>query len=493
MSLYSLLHAHLGLTMGPLSIVAISAVLVMLIELLLPTRFLQLPVWLSLLGLLVALVDAFIHLSQVPQYSLDTLVSDGLASILTCLILLLSLLLLLFHVDELKSQTNQFPREGAYLFLFATAGALAMVTAVDLVTLYVGLELLSVSSYILVAMTRKRLALEGGMKYLVLGGVGSALFLYGASFIYGMTGQTNLYTIARMSHQLWLLNPAIVVLSFLLMLCGLGVKLSLVPFHYWTPDAYEGASASVAGFLASVSKSATFAMTLRVLLYLFLGSTHDVFPYVAAMAALTMVAGNLLALGQNKLRRLLAVSSVAQAGYLLIPIALLAQATPNTWPLVYNSLVFYLVSYSIVTIGAFAVLSILEQRYEVQEIADLSRLPRQYRWLRAAFACFLLGFAGMPLTSGFMGKLYLLIAALRLHELWLGVLLFAVSVISFYYYLKPIRTMYQKQLFTDNGEGQAVSRQTATQTVIAFCVLVTLLLGVWPGILLQAFSHVQWY
>lgn len=113
MSLYSLLHAHLGLTMGPLSIVAISAVLVMLIELLLPTRFLQLPVWLSLLGLLVALVDAFIHLSQVPQYSLHTLVSDGLASILTCLILLLSLLLLLFHVDELKSQTNPFPREAA--------------------------------------------------------------------------------------------------------------------------------------------------------------------------------------------------------------------------------------------------------------------------------------------------------------------------------------------------------------------------------------------
>ncbi|WP_258111041.1 NADH-quinone oxidoreductase subunit N [Alicyclobacillus sp. SP_1] len=498
MSLATLLQAHLWTTMGPLFVVGMTAIVVMVLELFLPAASRKFIVLLAALGVVVAGVVLVHTMSVPPELSLDTMVSDGLATVSSMLLLATGLLVLLLHLDV--NESEEMPRESSFLLLFALVGALAMVTAVNLVALYIGLELLSVSSYVLVALRKRhrQASVEGSMKYLVMGGIGSAVFLYGVSFIYGLTGQTSLYALAQASLSLWQHDAAIAVIAFLLIVVGLGIKLSLVPFHMWTPDAYEGAPSSVAALISTLSKTATFALALRVLVYIFNGGAHDLFPYIAVLAAITMLAGNWLALTQHNLRRLLAFSSVAQAGYLLIPIALFGTASVREWPDLYDNLLFYLAVYTFLTIGAFAVLHLLEHHRDVTMADGLTGFAKKSPWLAASFIVFLLGLAGMPLTGGFVGKFYIFTSTVQTGVLWLGIVLFATSVLSFFYYFGLIRTMFQSPLPTygDAAQGQAEGRTpvpVATGIVIALCLFGTVALGVVPGILLHPLALVQWF
>ncbi|MCL6626805.1 MAG: NADH-quinone oxidoreductase subunit N [Alicyclobacillus shizuokensis] len=484
-----LIHQPYWLTMGPLLIVSVTAFVVMILEFIFlkgPRRWL---VWPALAGVLAALVPAVEHLWAKPTAALNTVMIDGFASVFTLLILVSAALILLFSYAY--SAERPLAAEHTYLILFGVAGALAMASALDLITLYIGLELLSVASYVLVAVRRKSVrAVEGGVKYLIMGSVGSAVLLYGMSFIYGISGTTSLVQLGQLGGQLYQQYPAIVLLGFILMLSGMGFKLSLVPFHMWTPDAYDGAPSPISSFLATLSKVAVFAMLLRMLLFIFNGVATEVFYWAGIFAAATMLAGNLLALPQRNMKRLLAFSSVAQAGYALIPLALIG---PNytDWTGLFDSLAFYLFAYTFMTIGAFAVVSVVGRARQTSTDDALDGLYQRSPWLAGALTVFLLSLAGMPLTGGFLGKFYIFVETIHFQTVWLGILLFVASIVSFYYYLGWVRHMFRRD--ADTAAVQPIHAGPVMNLVVALCVAGTLVLGVVPAALLHPLQWVQWF
>jgi NADH-quinone oxidoreductase subunit N len=435
---------HYFETMGPMFVLTVTAFIVMILELVFQHGKRRYLTTISILGVVVALAVqiAAVHPSQL--LTLNTMVSDGLGVVFSVLLLITGLLIFLFTYDY--QGKTKLAAEHTYLILFALIGGLAMATSIDLVTLYVGLELLSVSSYVLVAVRKRSIrSVEGGIKYLVIGSIGSATLLYGLSFLYGLTGSTNLYNIGRLSNTLWTSFPALALIAFIFILAGLGVKLSLVPFHMWTPDAYDGAPAPISAFLATLSKSAAFIMLLRVLLYAFNGMAAHVFYFAAILSAVTMVIGNLLALPQPNMKRLLAFSSIAQAGYILIPIALFGSSNPYDWYGLYDNIIFYLFGYTFMTVGAFAIVHVVSHDRKTIDSEALVGLWKRSPWLTYAMTIFLLSLAGMPLTAGFVGKFYIFMSTLHLHAVWLGIVLFVASVISFFYYFGWIRKMFQSE------------------------------------------------
>lgn len=487
----SMLHQHYFATMGPLMIVTVTAFVVMILEFVFRKGSRRWLTILSLLGVLVALGDTVMHLHATVQLTLNMMVDDGLAEIFSLLLLITSLLVLLFTFDY--QGKIAVAAEHTYLILFALAGALAMVSAVDLVTLYVGLELLSVASYVLVALRRKSLrSVEAGAKYLVMGAIGSAILLYGLSFLYGISGSTNLLTIGQNSTVMWQTYPAISTLAFLLILAGLGVKLSLVPFHMWTPDAYDGAPAPISSLVATLSKSATFVMLLRILLYAFNGQVDRVFYWTGILAVITMGVGNLLALPQRNMKRLLAFSSIAQAGYLMIPFALIGTSNSWDWSGLYDNLAFYLFGYTFMTIGAFAVVYVVSQKRQSLHSDALLGLWQDAPWLASAMTIFLLSLAGMPLTAGFIGKFYIFMNTIHFHQVWLGIVLFAASVVSFYYYFGWIRKMFQPKKETEVAVDTAVHASGMMHVLLTLCVFGTLILGIVPALLLHPLLGMNW-
>ncbi|MCL6548585.1 MAG: NADH-quinone oxidoreductase subunit N [Alicyclobacillus sp.] len=484
-----MLHQPYWVTMGPLLVLTVAAFLVMVLEFLFRKGDRRWLAAVSMAGVAGALAVAILHYFAQPQIALNTMVVDPMGNVFSILILIGTLLVLLFSWDY--ARRVQVPAEHTYLILFAVVGALAMATAVDMITLYVGLELLSVSSYILVAVRRRSArSVEGGVKYLLMGSIGSAVLLYGMSFIYGITGQTSLLEIGMGMQDTWASYPAIVVLSFVLILVGMGVKLALVPFHMWTPDAYDGAPSPISAFVATVSKAAAFIMLLRIGLFMFGNNASDLFYWVSILAAATMIVGNVIALPQRNMKRLLAYSSVAQAGYVLVPVALFGSSTPAEWYGLFDSLSFYLFAYTFMTIGAFAVVHVVARARGTVDSDALIGLYQRSPWLAGALTVFLLSLAGMPLTSGFIGKVYIFADAVHMRGLWLGVLLFVTSVVSFFYYFGWIRKMFQQEPV---GDVQPIPAGGLMNTLLGVCVLGTLVLGVAPAALLHVLQVTKWF
>lgn len=447
-----MLHQPYWATMGPLIVVVITAFVVMILEFSIRRGDRRWLAGTSMVGVAVALVVALVHFNQPPQTALNTMYADAFGSIFSILLLISALLILLFTIDY--AGKHKVAAEHTYLILFGVAGALAMATAIDLVTLYVGLELLSVSSYVLVAL-RKRVvrSVEGAAKYLIMGSIGSAVLLYGMSFIYGISGTTSLTAIGAQGATLWAHYPAVVLLSFLLMLSGMGVKLSFVPFHMWTPDTYEGAPAPISAFLATLAKTAAFAMLVRMMLYIFNAAGSHIYFWAAILAAITMIVGNLIALPQRNMKRLLAFSSVAQAGYVLVPLALFGTVDPLggtaqllDWESLFSSIAFYLFAYTFMTIGAFAIVHIVSYSRSSIDDEALVGLYRRSPWLAIALTVFVLSLAGAPLTGGFLGKFYIFTDTLHMGYAWLGIILFGTSVISFFYYFGWLRKVFRSDL-----------------------------------------------
>lgn len=475
--------------MGPMIVLTITAFVVMILEFLFRNGNRRWLAGVSLVGVVVALVVAIVHFPIQATVTLNTVVLDAFASVFTVLILITTGLVLLFTLDY--NGKNQLAAEHTYLILFGAVGALAMASAIDLITLYVGLELLSLSSYVLVAVRRKNArSLEGGVKYMIMGSIGSAVLLYGMSFIYGIGGTTNLLQLASAETTLWSQYPAVVLLSFLLMLSGMGFKLSLVPFHMWTPDAYDGAPAPISAFLATLSKTAAFGMLLRMLLFIFNGTASHFFYWAAILAAITMIVGNFIALPQRNMKRLLAFSSVAQAGYLLVPFAMFGSSPYYDWVALFDSISLYLFAYTFMTVGAFAVVYLVSRDKNSVDSDALIGLYQRSPWIAVALTIFLLSLAGMPLTAGFVGKFYIFTNTIHLHYAWLGIVLFATSVVSFYYYFGWIRKVFQKEPL---GDVQHLSAGGAMHTLLGICVAGTIVLGVAPATLLHVLLTTKWF
>ncbi|PWI58021.1 hypothetical protein BM613_06210 [Sulfoacidibacillus thermotolerans] len=477
--------------MGPELIVIGGAFLIMLIELLLPQQQRKVTPWLAVIDvLLAALVTIARFGGGILLYSNADYVVDGFSSLFKLLILLGTFFVLLLAIAEQRKQS--LPYEYSYLMLFASGGAMIITSGIDLVLLYVGLELLSIATYILVALNRKDArSSEGGLKYLIIGSIASASILYGLSFLYGVAGSTNLGQIAVTLQNAWANDGTILFVSFALILAGVAVKISVVPFHLWTPDVYEGAPTPVTAYLAVISKAAVIAFFLRVFLFVYGAKYQDWWLVIAWLAVLTMIIGNFGALAQRNVKRILAYSSIGQVGYLLMPFAAIGQTqnVNDMWQAL-SATVFYLFAYAFMTIGAFAIFGKVAQMRGSEQVEAFAGLYRTHPWLAAMMAIFLLSLAGLPLTGGFFGKFMIFLVAFNAGQYWLGVILFATSAVAFYYYFGILKAIFVQEPPADVESSRSGSMLTV---LVGLCALGTLVLGLLPDPFLHILNTVHWF
>jgi len=398
-------------------------------------------------------------------------VLDRFALFVNVVVCLAGALVLLLSVGYVRRQRAE---GGEYyvLVLFAALGMMLMASAVDLLMVFLGLELMSLALYVLAGFFRTRAASnESAMKYFLLGAFASGFFLYGIALLYGATGTTSLARLAGAVADPGAGRGPLVLAGLGLLLVGFGFKTSAVPFHQWAPDVYEGAPTAVAAFIATGSKAAAFAALLRVL-----GALRPVeadwLRLVWILAVLTMTLGNVVALAQQNLKRMLAYSSIAHVGYMLVGLAALGGAGGA-------AVLFYLLVYSFATIGAFGVILLLEREgVEAVELAAYGGLAARHPVLALALAVFMLSLIGMPPTAGFIGKFYLFSAAVERDLIWLVVIAVLNSVVAAYYYLRLIVYMYMRE---PEGAEVRAALTPAAWVSLAVAVAGTVVLGVLPG------------
>ncbi len=361
-------------------------------------------------------------------------------------------------------------RAGEYygLILFGAVGMTLMSSAVELVLIFIALEISSISSYVLAGFRRREASSsESSLKYFLLGSFATAFFLYGVALMFGATGSTNITAISQALQAKGV--PRLAYVAVALMFVGLGFKVASAPFHVWTPDVYEGAPAPIVALMSTGSKAAAFAVLLRVMFEI---NTPGRFWLIWVSAALSMTLGNLSALVQDNVKRLLAYSSIAHAGYLLVAFA--AQPGPGI-----SAAMFYTASYAAMNVGAFAVVSHFagaEERYVT--LADYAGLGRRSPLLAATLTIFLLSLIGIPITGGFFAKFYVFSAALKSGLVWLTLIGLLNSAIGAYYYLRIIVMMYMRE---PKGEITVRRIPASLGVALALSVLATLYLGVLPG------------
>jgi NADH-quinone oxidoreductase subunit N len=379
---------------------------------------------------------------------------------------------------------------GAYaaLLLAAALGMMVLVSSRELVTMYVGLETSAVSLYGLAALAKEDvLSLEAGIKYLVIGALASGVLLYGLALVYAATGTTSLEGIrAALGHTPSPLSAAGIVLVLL----GVGFKITMVPMHVWTPDVYQGAPTPVSAFLSVVSKSAGFVFAIRMFSFAFADLRQVWEPFVMAGAVLTMTVGNLAAIAQPSAKRLLAYSSISQAGYLLVGFL----GTPASGT---SAVLFYLFVYMLANVAAFAVVIAFSAATGSDRLDDFAGLSRRSPVLALVFAFSLLSLAGIPPLGGFIGKLYLFSAAMERGYLWLVIIAALNSVVSLYYYLLVLRRMYMTEAPLASGPlgagplPAALPVSIPVKAVLLLTTVGTFWLGILPGPLMRLLSDVS--
>lgn len=365
--------------------------------------------------------------------------------------------------------------EALALILLAATGFSLMAASMHLVMMFLGLEIGSIALYVLAGITRERAdSDEAAIKYFLLGSVASAVFIYGVSLVYAGTGQLGLGDIRGYLAGIVLLRPAVVLIGMVLVVVGLAFKVSAAPFHAWAPDVYQGAPAGLVGFMASVAKVGGFAGLIRVLQTGFPGLAEDWRPIVAGIAALSMVVGALAAVVQDDVRRMLAYSGVAHAGFILTGLMAGAPGVGVMW--------FYLAVYTVQLVGAFGVVAAVSGASGSRsDISAFAGLARRNPYLAVTFAVVLLGMSGLPLTSGFIAKFGVFQMAWIGGYQWLVVVALLASVVAFFFYLRVI-----VQMFMEDGEGKALVQTPApARAVLVGTAVATIALGVFPGPLLD--------
>jgi NADH-quinone oxidoreductase subunit N len=405
--------------------------------------------------------------------------SDVFSFFFRLLVGLVAVLVVLAADSYLERENLPFAEFYA-LLLFATAGMGVLASARELLTAFIGLELSSISSYILAGFRRDSTkSSEASLKYFLLGSFATAFFLYGIALVYGATGTTNL---GRMDDADP--NSNLLKLGLSLILIGIGFKVAAAPFQIWTPDVYEGAPTPVTALFSAGPKAAAFALLLRIFASV-PAATHFWFWAFWVLAALTMFAGNLGALLQTNVKRLLAYSSIAHAGYILVAFAavtfmandLNGGATPA-----YAAVLFYLLSYALVKIGAFTIVSEIGGWGEKNlTLDDYAGLAQRQPVAAAALSLYLLSLLGLPVTAGFFGKFYIFKAAVNSHLIWLAVLMAINSIIGAYYYLRVIVVMYMREGSAEAMAAAPVRFPVAVNVVLAVTAIGTVYFGLFPN------------
>ena len=433
--------------------------------------------WTMLVLLALTAVAVVISSNVVPNVSQ----SEGFASMFALdgfaiffkLLFIVTIAMVTLLSDDFFRGTRYSPWEYYSLLAFALCGMLFMVSGIHLASIYVGLELMSLSSYILAGYYKnEQKSTEAAMKYFVLGAVSSAILLYGISLIYGVTGSLALGDISRSMSTL-VTNDA---LMFGIMLLGAGLcfKIAAVPFHMWTPDVYEGAPTPITAFLSTASKAAAFAIFARIF---YVGMHHfrlDWQNVLAAIAALSMIVGNFAAITQDNVKRMLAYSSIGHAGYVLLGVIAISKMG------LYGVLV-YSVVYIFATLGIWATVLMLERHeYAGESVNDFDGLHRRAPFFAFAMIVFLLSLGGIPPTAGFIGKYFLFYAAVGAGFGWLAIIAVLMSAVSMFFYFRLVMAMYLKE-----GKEAVVTSSGGLKLVVAVALIVTLLFGILPTPLIQ--------
>ena len=440
----------------------------------------------SLIGLVVAGGFTVAMLGgSFPAIFNNMLAVDNFALFFKLLFLVIAFLVILASVDYV-TKFERFQGEYYALILLSTLGMMLMAATADLISIYISLELTSISLYALVGFLKDKKSTEASLKYLLLGAIASAVLLYGMALIFGFTGKTQLGEIAQdiqaMPAQTLLASPAL-VLGMVLLIAGFGFKIAAVPFQMWVPDVYEGAPTPVTAYLSVASKAAGFAIILRVFFSAF-GMPEwlslDWGIIFAVMAAIGMTLGNIVAIPQNNIKRMLGYSSIAQAGYLMVGLAAVG-FSPATDILGRSGILFFLASYALTNMGAFIAIIAISNKLNSDLIDDYAGMGRRSPLIALALTLCLISLIGMPPAAGFMAKFYIFSAAVQHNLLWLVIIAVINSVISAYYYLRVVKVMW----FGESVSTEKVPSSGALRLALSLSCLGVLLLGIIPGYIMK--------
>ncbi len=427
---------------------------------------------LGIVGLIGAAISTFLLWNR-NATSFDMVVADNFGLFVTWILILVGILSIAFSSPVVEREGLPLGEYYA-LMLFATAGMILMAMASDLLLIFLALEVLSLAVYVLTGIRRdSAVATEAAMKYFLLGAFASAFFLYGIAFTWGVTGSTNLTKIgAAIAAQSMAPSPMLLFAMGMLFV-GFAFKVSAVPFHMWTPDAYEGAPPPVTGFMSTGVKAAAFAAFTRVFLAAFEPLRGEWADVVWAVAAATMIVGTVVGVSQSSIKRMLAYSSIAHGGYLLV--ALLAGNDLGK-----GAILFYLATYAITNLGAFGLIGLIESRERANDqISDYAGLWQQHPWLAALMAMFLLSLGGFPPFGGFIAKYYVFIAAVQAGYTWLAIIGVLTSVVSVFFYLRVIVMMYMTPASATPIRVPSIPAIAAAALVVT--AVIVLYLGVLPA------------
>jgi NADH-quinone oxidoreductase subunit N len=427
--------------------------------------------WLSATGFLAILIIAILFSRPEPVERMifgGMLRQDWPAFTFRLVFLFAAAITCLLSID---TRTIQWRGEYYALLAVTTLGMDLMASASDLIMLYLAIETTSIPLYILAGFLKlDDKSTESGMKYFLFGAFSSAVMLYGFSLLFGLAGETNIYHLA-MKYLSGELSPWVLIGIVVLILVGFGFKVSIVPFHFWAPDVYEGAPTPITAYISTASKAAGFVVLVRVMLAVFPAIAGYWSSLLAALAVATMTLGNLIALTQKNIKRLLAYSSIAHAGYALI--GLVALSSFGT-----AALIFYLVAYIVTNLAAFAVVVLFARSAGSEEIADYAGLSRRSPGLALVLLIALLSLAGMPPLAGFVAKVYVFAAAVESGLIWLAFLGVLNAILGLYYYLTILKVVY---LYRSEHEDVPIQVSGSSALALGVCTIAILVIGVLSG------------
>jgi len=474
---------NLELLTPELALVAF-AIVVILLDL-----FIQRKGWLAVVSIVGVVVAAGFTIAMWGGSSQalfnNMLAVDNFALFFKLLFLTIAILVILVSVDYV-SRFARFQGEYYALVLLSALGMMLMAATAELISIYVALELASISLYVLVGFLKDPKSTEASLKYLLLGAVASAVLLFGMALVFGFTGKTQLGEIAQAIQSLSLsgvlASPGL-ILGMVLMVAGFGFKIAAIPFHMWVPDVYEGAPTPITAYLSVGSKAAGFAIILRVFY-----SAFGLPPWLsldwglifAVLAAIGMTLGNIIAIPQTNIKRMLGYSSIAQAGYLMVGLATMG-LSPAADILGRSGLLFFLASYALTNLGAFTAIIAISNKLDSDLIQDYSGMGRRAPLLALALTLCLISLIGMPPAAGFMAKFYIFSGAVKQGLLWLVVIAVINSVISAYYYLRVVKVMW----LGEPASEEKVPSSGALRLALSLSCLGVLLLGIIPGYIMK--------
>lgn len=415
--------------------------------------------------------DAFMKMIAIDQFGL-----------FFKLLILAAVVLVVMASHEYVLKFDKFQGEYYALLLLSSIGLMLLVSAVNFITIYVALELSSISLYVLVSFLKDNNSSEAGLKYLILGAVASAVLLYGMAMIFGLTGNTCLTCIAEYMKGMPtanLLGSPGLLIGLVLIIAGFGFKIASVPFQMWVPDVYEGAPTPITAYLSVASKAAGFAVITRVLMTAFgmPAWLHiDWAMIIAVLSALTMTAGNMIAIWQTNIKRLLGYSSIAQAGYLMVGLAAMGMAAQAD-PVSRSGLIFFLLSYTLTNLGAFIAIIAISNKIGSDKIDDYAGMGKRAPLLAVALTLCLVSLTGLPPTAGLIAKIYIFTGAVNQGLLWLVIVAVINSCVSAYYYFKVVKAMW----FAEPASQEKVGASWPEWLGLAVCCLLVVIIGVVPG------------